>query len=210
MTSVFISYSSKDRPIATKIARDLQKHGIRIWFDTYELLPGDSLAEKIIQGVQTSDFLLVILSKNSAQSAWVKNEIGVAFKKNRAASELRLIPVLVDDSEVPTELADVVRVDLRLGYEEGLAQILAAVSASPAATVPKLSELVDTPDVVDHVKEEQKNFRGAGYFITTVLSIATIIIAAIAAIPSFYTAFGQKPRVYYFAQEQKLALPPRA
>lgn len=207
MASVFISYSSQDKAIATRIARDLDKHGVRVWLDTYELLPGDSLVEKITQGVQTSDYLLVILSRSSVQSQWVQREIGIAYQRNREASTLRVIPVLIDDSDVPVNLAETVYVDLRLGYEEGLARIVAAVSSRPADSVPKLSELVDTPDLVAHIEGEQKLFRGAGYLVTRILSIVTVIVAGIAAIPSFYTTFGQQPRVYYSVAEQRIALP---
>jgi hypothetical protein len=207
MASVFIIYSSRDKSIATKIARDLDRHGVRVWLDTYELLPGDSLAEKITQGVQTSDYLLVILSENSVRSPWVQRETGIAYQRNREASAQRVIPVLIDDSEVPSDLAGTVYVDLRAGYEEGLARIVAAVTSRPAESVPKLSELVDTPDLVAHIEGEQKAFRGAGYLVTRILSVATLLVAAIAAIPSFYSTFGQQPRVYYSVAEQRIALP---
>jgi len=125
-----------------------------VWLDTYELLPGDSLVEKITQGVQASDYLIVILSKSSIQSQWVQREIGIAFKRNREASTQRVIPVRVDESPVPTDLADTVYVDIHTGYDEGLARILDVVTSRPADSVPKLSALVDTPHLVAHIERE--------------------------------------------------------
>jgi len=40
--TVFLSHSSADKALATKLAIDLRNNGIDVWFDKWEIAPGDS------------------------------------------------------------------------------------------------------------------------------------------------------------------------
>jgi TIR domain len=65
---VFISYSSKDKPIVEKIVGHLSAMNISLWFDKWEIKVGDSIARKINEGIKQSGYLLLILSSNSIKS----------------------------------------------------------------------------------------------------------------------------------------------
>ncbi len=68
----FISHSTKDKPFVRKLAADLVASGVKVWVDEQRILVGDSIPEKIAQGLAESDFFLIIVSGNSVNSAWVK------------------------------------------------------------------------------------------------------------------------------------------
>ena len=44
---VFLSYSSKDKSVVRPLAERLRKDGLKVWFDDWELKPGDSIPAKI-------------------------------------------------------------------------------------------------------------------------------------------------------------------
>ena len=48
---VFISYSSKDRGLVSRIANDLRAIGADVWWDKREMKVGDSLNKKIQEGI---------------------------------------------------------------------------------------------------------------------------------------------------------------
>ncbi|MCK4729194.1 MAG: sigma 54-interacting transcriptional regulator, partial [Desulfobacterales bacterium] len=73
--SVFISYCSQDRHFAKKLSSDLRLFGVRVWIDEGEIKVGDSLIEKIRQGIDQVDYLAVVLTPASANSEWVKKEV---------------------------------------------------------------------------------------------------------------------------------------
>ena len=81
MINVFISHNSKDKPVARQIAKVLIHHGIKPWIDEAEINVGDSLTEKIRDGLDNVDYVLALISKNSVDSEWVKREIDVASNK---------------------------------------------------------------------------------------------------------------------------------
>jgi hypothetical protein len=73
--SCFISYSSKDREFAERLHADLQAKGVRCWFAPHDVQGGKKLHEQIDQAIRMYDKLLLILSRDSINSEWVKTEI---------------------------------------------------------------------------------------------------------------------------------------
>lgn len=73
---VFISHSSADkddfvRPLAT----ELQKLGIKVWYDEFELKMGDSLRRSIDQGLINSRYGIVVLSSSFFKRDWTNYEL---------------------------------------------------------------------------------------------------------------------------------------
>jgi hypothetical protein len=99
---VFISHASEDKPgFVLDFATKLRAKGIDAWLDRWEMLPGDSLVDKIFEeGIKNASALIVVLSANSVNKPWVREEINAAFVK-RISSNCKLIPVIIDDCDVP-------------------------------------------------------------------------------------------------------------
>jgi hypothetical protein len=68
MAGIFLSHTSKDKPIVTKIAIDLVNRGFPVWFDTWEIDVGDSLLDKIYSGIDEGTYVAVLLSPNSVNT----------------------------------------------------------------------------------------------------------------------------------------------
>jgi hypothetical protein len=77
--SVFICYSSLDLESADKIAQDLRNEGVRVWIDNWEVQVGDSIHNKIVEGMTRSDYFVPLISPNSIKSKWVNRELRAAF-----------------------------------------------------------------------------------------------------------------------------------
>lgn len=83
--NAFISYSHLDKRYASEIQKSIEtiglpfysiwKHDVKIFRDERKIPLADSLTEQIIAGLKDSEYLIVIASKNSAKSKWVKEEI---------------------------------------------------------------------------------------------------------------------------------------
>lgn len=113
MHSVFLSHSSKDRELVFPLYMDLEKIGIKVWFDEVEMEPGDLLVDRIGSGLRSSMNLAVALSANSVNSKWVQKEVSIALTRQLAGSNVKVIPMRLDDAELPTFLSDVKYVDFR-------------------------------------------------------------------------------------------------
>jgi TIR domain-containing protein len=100
---VFVSYASEDRlAVAVPLRQALAKQGLRVWLDRGELVVGDSVREKINEGLSQSRFAVVILSRASLAKQWPRDEWS-ALLALESAGRRRLLPVLFDVS--PQEVA---------------------------------------------------------------------------------------------------------
>ena len=72
----FISHASEDRQsVAAPLAAALRSAGLTVWLDNTELVLGDSLREKIDDGLARSRFGVVILSKSFLAKEWPRKEL---------------------------------------------------------------------------------------------------------------------------------------
>lgn len=51
---VFISHASDDKPFVDRLATDLSKRGVLLWYDKFDLRIGDSVPGKINEGLSSS------------------------------------------------------------------------------------------------------------------------------------------------------------
>lgn len=65
---VFISYSTKDKVIADAICANLENRGIRCWIAPRDILPGKKWGGSIIEAIERSKILVLVLSSNSNKS----------------------------------------------------------------------------------------------------------------------------------------------
>ncbi len=94
MSDIFISYAREDRDRAEAIAQALEKLGSTVWFDK-KIAPGGKYDEVIQGALDDAKCVIVLWSKASVESDWVKEEADKGKERDR------LVPVLIDDVEVP-------------------------------------------------------------------------------------------------------------
>ncbi|WDE02475.1 toll/interleukin-1 receptor domain-containing protein [Thalassomonas actiniarum] len=128
MSNIFISHSSKDKPFVKKLASALLSEGFPVWLDSWKLEVGDSLIDKVYDGIEASSLVLLVVSKSAVESGWVNREINAALVKEETIGRKFLIPLRVDSCEFPLKIAD------RL-YED--------FSSSFSAPFSRLVELLD-------------------------------------------------------------------
>jgi len=75
LSNVFLSHSHSDKPFARRLAKELEAAGHGVWIDEAEIDIGDSLIEKIRNGIDQVDYVAAILSRASIDSAWVTREL---------------------------------------------------------------------------------------------------------------------------------------
>jgi len=125
---VFISYSHQDAKYANVIITALKAANHDVWYDRGKLKTGDNLITKLNEGIKSSDAFILIISKYSLRSKWVKHEYSTLALGDISSERTRVIPVLVDKSSVPQYLANHLYVDMSMGVERGVDKILSALA----------------------------------------------------------------------------------
>jgi len=125
----FISHSTKDKRFVRKLAADLVASGVKVWLDEQRILVGDSVPEKIAQGLAESDFFLIVVSQNSVGSSWVKKELSSALVHEIERRKVTVLPIKLDDSPMPDSIKDKLYADFRGSYDEGLNKLIQSIRA---------------------------------------------------------------------------------
>jgi hypothetical protein len=123
MASIFISYATPDKVFVLRLAANIEMLGHRVWLDVREIGVGDSLFREIGAGIDSADYLIVVLSKHTARSSWVEQEVQIKHYEELAQRRTFILPVLIEDCTIPPFLRPRRFADFRVGYEIGLAQL---------------------------------------------------------------------------------------
>jgi roadblock/LC7 domain-containing protein len=89
---VFISYSSKDKPVADAVCAALEAERVRCWIAPRDVLPSVPYGEAIIEALNESRLLVLIFTTNSNTSRHVMREVERAVNKG-----IPVIPFRVQD-----------------------------------------------------------------------------------------------------------------
>ena len=125
--TVFISYSHRDRAFVDRLSLELLNHNVKLWRDEYQMSAGDSLTVRIRDAIDRASFLCVAVSDRSIVSEWVRREIEAGLLRASAEVGLTIIPLLLEDCELPEPLQDYIAVDFRNTFDEGMAELLGVV-----------------------------------------------------------------------------------
>lgn len=88
---VFISYSSKDKPIVKLLAQVLKDNGLQpMW--ARDFLPGSGFHEQIKDYIAYAHIFMPLVTKSSAKRGWVHQEIGYAMALN-----IPVFPITTED-----------------------------------------------------------------------------------------------------------------
>jgi len=123
-TQVFISHSGKDADFASRLGEDLANHGFNVWLDAWELRFGDSLWDKIGEGLSDSTFLLIVLSPRSVKSPWVRRELNAGLSLEIERGQKIVIPILFENAPIPTFLKEKFYCDLSEDYDAQFARLV--------------------------------------------------------------------------------------
>jgi hypothetical protein len=96
---VFISYAHTSKTFVEKLAGDLEKQSMKVWWDFDALKGGHDWQKEIERGIKQCDFFLIALTPDANASEWVGNEITYA-----ALAQKHIIPLHLKKCEIPIGL----------------------------------------------------------------------------------------------------------
>jgi hypothetical protein len=151
MNDIFISYAHTDRERAQNLAKALKEQGWSVWWDR-QIPPGKAFDEVIEKALDTAKCVIVLWSKDSVTSGWVKAESAEGNKRKI------LIPVLIDDVKIPLEFRRIQAVRLidwkgTLTHPE-FERLLKAVTA--ILDRPILQKISPSPEPKKHFSQDKQ------------------------------------------------------
>jgi len=128
---VFISYSHADSTLVAALDVALRSAGLNVFLDQRNIRAGDRLVDRIFDGIVTAQAQVVVLSKSSTESNWVGDELSAGRSRSITAG-LRVMPVLIENCQIPNSLLHLKYIDLRdwltdRSFRRGITELLYAL-----------------------------------------------------------------------------------
>ena len=125
MASVFLSYSREDAGKAKSLAAALERAGHQVWWDRH-IRSGSEYSGAIEEALNSADAVLVLWSKDSIASPWVRDEAAEGRDSGR------LIPLVLDKCRPPIGFRQFQSMDLSgwtgRGAPKRIEELLGAVA----------------------------------------------------------------------------------
>jgi len=102
MRKVFISHTARDAEWARSFAKALKERGESVWFDEFDVQPGESSREALESGLRNSDVFVAVLDAEAPAKPDLFFELGAAIGMGK-----RLVPIVpkgVDLGALPLDL----------------------------------------------------------------------------------------------------------
>lgn len=132
----FVSHATEDKAtVVDDLVVALRQRGLNVWYDQAALTVGDSLPQKIDEGLKLSRFGVVVLSPDFFKKGWPRNELD-ALSSRQATEQVKVIlPVWhnvtrEDVAEFSPMLASRVAARTILGIDKVAASIVDAIERS--------------------------------------------------------------------------------
>lgn len=120
---IFISYSRRELGFVDDLVGDLEANKYNVWLDYRVLIPGSPWAEQIDKGLKEADTVLLVVSKAALASEFVALEWRHFIETSK-----RVILVIFEAVDIPTELEKYEWVDFRGNYKAGLNELLSQLA----------------------------------------------------------------------------------
>lgn len=116
---IFFSHTSSDKPLIQPIAvQFLQVFGQEnIFYDSWSIQPGDGIIDKMSEGMSKCKFFFFFVSRKSLDSKMVQLEWQNMLMRASSNSDIKFIPVKLDDCMMPAILLQTLYIDV---YGKGL------------------------------------------------------------------------------------------
>lgn len=95
MQKVFISHTARDTEWARSFAKALKDRGVSVWFDEFEVQPGEPWRDALESGLRNSDVLVALLDAEAPAKPNLYFELGAAIGMGK-----KVVPIVSKDADL--------------------------------------------------------------------------------------------------------------
>lgn len=144
MVKLFLSHASEDKDDFVRQLAEALRKKFEVWYDEYTIRIGDSLLQKISEGLIACDYGVVVLSKHFFSKKWPKEELEGLFALEDESKKV-ILPIWKDVTKAEV-----------LAYSPILASRFAAKSSAGIdAVVDQIYLATDTADRKSKLSQRQ-------------------------------------------------------
>ncbi len=135
-TRIFISASPADNEFACRLADDLRKLGLDVWFHPDSIQPAEAWRDQIIRQIADSSIFILVLSPDAVNSRQVHEEFELARREGTGVTGIIVVLASpVGPADIPVTWDIYPRYDATHDYAGALAALTRTLGLSPSASL---------------------------------------------------------------------------
>ena len=100
MRDIFICHAGEDKEeIVRPMVESFSQSGISCWYDEAEIKWGDSIVQKVNEGLAASRYVVVVFSPAFVQKNWPQRELNSVLNQEASTGEVKVLPLIVGSEE---------------------------------------------------------------------------------------------------------------
>lgn len=190
MSKVFLSYNFKDSDVADEIINSLKSAGVDVFSDR-SILAGANLDSTMSVALREADAVVILLSRNSANSKWLRAEVASALDHKK-----KVIPVLLDSESKENWIWPLVSTHQAISFEDNktyvediISKIVKNSDVASFGATPVSSTIIEARDVpLDSEISLPNKSQKLGFFIKLALVLVVFISLCFITFIMLYSA----------------------
>ncbi len=150
MIKAFLSHTSSDKDLVGLVHSKLSP--TNAWYDAADIENGDSIPERINEGLKNATHYVLFWSERAKNSAWVRAELNAAFI-NMLARKCKFMIFVLDDTELPELLKPYKFDKIDKSNLHKAADTVASMIMAQEGITPRLSEFVNRTKEIGDIEE---------------------------------------------------------
>ncbi len=174
MANLFICNKATDKVKAEKLAKGLKDLGHEVWFNDWEIGLGDSIVEKIEEGLAGAAFLILCFSEKNTDESWFDQKWMSSLSRQLDGCQIKLLPVRISIGDPPLVLAGRKYADFEKDWEMGFSEVLRTLTPV-SEKIPKTQDGFNKEIFLLHDIDEERvadqlfsGIKQHGYFVDSV------------------------------------------
>ncbi len=136
MADLFVSYARRDKAVVSRLTETLEAADYTVWWDQF-MGGGQEFAARIQDEIKRARAVVVVWSKSSVESPWVRDEASLAL------SQGKLVPITIDDTPPPLGFGQIHAISFSTWQDDGdetaIVQLAQAIQETVSDAKPRLA-----------------------------------------------------------------------
>ena len=95
MKDIFICHASEDKPTVVRpLVEAIENSNISYWLDETEIQWGDSITQRVNNGLSRARFVIVVLSKAFLSKHWPQRELNAILNLEASTGQIKVLPIV--------------------------------------------------------------------------------------------------------------------
>ena len=100
LRDIFICHAGEDKDAVVRpMVEAFTQAGISCWYDEAEIQWGDSVTQKVNEGLVASRYVVVVFSASFAQKNWPQRELNSVLNQEASSGEVKVLPLLIGSEQ---------------------------------------------------------------------------------------------------------------